>query len=220
MYRLIPQLVILVCGGGLCMLGGCMGSPPTHFYVLAPLQNSAPLPRHTETSRNLALGIGPINLPEYLDRPAIVTQTSAYQLDLAEFDQWAEPLSANFARVMAENLSHLLSSDDVVVYPWSRSAQVDYQVVVDVMRFEGSTRDDSRLTARWMIVDSDGDQERVRRQADIKIKADGQGYEAIVAAMSRAVGALSHDIAVALQTLLQQVSRGHGSSRSNLYRPL
>jgi len=49
-------------------------------------------------------GVGPVTLPPYLDRSQIVMSDRANELNLAEFDQWAESLQTNFTRVLGENL--------------------------------------------------------------------------------------------------------------------
>jgi uncharacterized lipoprotein YmbA len=206
MHRLVPRLVIFAFGVCLLVSGGCASSPPVHFYVLTPLPDAAPLPSLAGNLRNLDLGIGPVTLPKYLDRSEIVRRASANKLDLAEFDQWAEPLQDSVTRVLAANLSRLLSTDALVIYPWSRSTRIDYQVVVEVTRFEGTVDGDSGLTARWMILDGEGQQEYVRRHSDIEVTPNRQDYDAVAAAMSLAVGKLSRDIAVALQALGQPVS--------------
>jgi uncharacterized lipoprotein YmbA len=65
----------------------------------------------------MTIGIGPVTLPKYLDRPQIVTFTSPYALNVVEFDRWAEPLESTFVRVLAENLALLLPRAHVVVSP-------------------------------------------------------------------------------------------------------
>ena len=87
-------------------------------------------------ARGVALGIGPVALPDYLDRPEIVTRSSGNELSLADFDQWAGRLEDNFTRVLAENLSSILETDRVSLYPWKSSTPVDFQVTVEVSRFE------------------------------------------------------------------------------------
>ena len=92
-------------------------------------------------------------MPKHLDRDQIVTQTTNYEISLSEFDRWAEPLNENFARVLAENLSVLVPTDRVYVDPWSRSAPIDYQVTVDVSRFDVQPDKEVVMAARWSVVD-------------------------------------------------------------------
>ena len=45
-----------------------------------------------------SLGLGPVDLPAYLDRTQIVTRGEGNLMLMAEFDQWIEPVQANFTR--------------------------------------------------------------------------------------------------------------------------
>jgi uncharacterized lipoprotein YmbA len=149
----------------------------------------------------VAIGVGPVAIPEYLNRGQIVTRTGENQLELAEFDRWAEPLQKNLARVLALNFSTLLSTDRVALHPWNRSTPMDYQVIVDVGRFEAGEDGTTSLLARWSIVDgADRKILRVRKSSLSEPIANGD-YEATVASMSRAVAALSREIAEAIRDL-------------------
>jgi uncharacterized lipoprotein YmbA len=104
---------------GICLLitVGCGTTDPARFYTLSPL--AIPGTEAEAAGQGVAIGVGPIKLPEHLDRPQIVTRTSRNELKLAEFDRWAGSLADDFSRVLAENLSILLSTDRVSVYPVS-----------------------------------------------------------------------------------------------------
>ena len=88
-----------------------------------------------------------------LDRSDIVTRGSSNKVEIAEFAQWAGPLPENFSRVLAENLSVLLKTDKVGVFPFVRREELDYNVTVYVTRFDGRPGDKSHLRARWSILD-------------------------------------------------------------------
>lgn len=180
------------------LLGGCGTSPDTRFYVLSAAQE--PLRPVAGREREIALGVGPVELPEYLDRPQIVTRTGQNELQLGEFDKWAESLEDSVPHVLAENLAACLPSRKVVTYPWKRSAQVDYQLVVKVIRFEGSGGE-SVLNVRWSVSSGDGKTELLVRESRYTEPAAGTDYRATVAAMSRALGRFSRDVAEAVRGL-------------------
>ncbi len=114
---------------------GCASKAP-YYYVLHSLQGEATDVKTTRAEGDLTIGVGPVKIPGYLDRPEMTTRSTPYSLQFAEFDKWAEPLEKNLARVLAENLSILLSTDRVVVFPWAGSMHVLYQVTVDVEQME------------------------------------------------------------------------------------
>jgi uncharacterized protein len=193
---------LLVLGTLLVTLSGCASSPTPRFYLLHSLgAPTAGAPAATETARGLAIGIGPVKLPDYVDRPQIVTRPGSNELKLAEFDRWAEPLAQNVARILAENLATLLATDRVAIFPWTRATPVDYRIAVEVTQFDGTLGGKALLNARWTISSSDGKKELTVRKSTVSEQCDGSDFAALVAAQSRAVAALSREIAAAVRAL-------------------
>jgi uncharacterized protein len=194
-------------------LGSCGNTAPTRFYVL----NAMPEQAAADPGKGTAIGIGPITLPQYLNRPQIVTRISGNQLAFAEFDQWGGDLNDNVTRALAANLSSLLETDRVSLYPWKDEAPIDYQVTIDVANFEQDVDSSSLLTAYWSIVDPRTGKVRLMRRSSYRDTGDtarpaadstdailGGGtrpYDGIVAAMSRNLEALSRDIASAISSM-------------------
>jgi hypothetical protein len=118
---------------------------------------------------------------------------------LAEFDRWAEPLKSGFSRVLAENLSTLLSTDRVLLYPWKSAERVDYRITVDVTRFDGAPGAPVSLVARWAAFGPDGTELFPPRGSTVIVPTKGSGYEALAGAMSEAIGDFSLEIASALR---------------------
>ncbi len=204
MHRSLPAWVLPILSVVLLGLYGCASSPPTRFYVLPSLTGAetAPLaPQH-----DLTLGVGPVTLHPYLDRPQIVTRASRARLTLGEFDQWGAPLRDSVARSLAENLSLLVPTDRVVLHPWARTTVPDYQVTVDVLQFDAGSGGEVILAARWQILNAD-EKALVMRKSRVTAAAGGHEYEATVTAMGRTLDVLSRDIAAVLLTIIQQAPR-------------
>jgi len=127
---------------------------PSRFFALTSLPRAGETPQHAAVTNTLAVGIGPIKIPGYLDREQLVTRISQNRLAIAENDRWAEPLEENFSRVLSQNISILLQTDRIVAYPWERSQQPNYQVQVELLRFEPNVEQIVELWARWSIIDS------------------------------------------------------------------
>jgi uncharacterized protein len=147
-----PLLAAAILVGG-CSLG--RPSPPTHLYVLTALPETDESQREAGAS-GVALAVAPVDLPEYVDRPQFVTSDGGNELQRAAFAQWAEPLTTNFTRVLAADLSILLKTDRVAVFPWRGSAPIDYQVVIEVMQFVGTRQGSVSLVALWRVLGKDG----------------------------------------------------------------
>ncbi|HKA52506.1 MAG TPA: PqiC family protein, partial [Candidatus Binatia bacterium] len=142
----------------------------------------------------------------YADRPQVVTGNTSNELHPAALAQWAEPLADNFARVLAENLSLLLDTDRVAVFPWRGPLPMEYQVMVEVTRFLGEPGGEVSLVALWSVVGKNGKEVVVSKKSSFSEPTRGQDYEALAAAMSRTVAALSRDIATAIAADSQKVS--------------
>jgi uncharacterized lipoprotein YmbA len=169
---------------------------PSRFFALASLPRTGQRGQDTAGTNTLALGIGPVKLPGYLDRQGIVTRVSQNRFVVAENDRWAEPLEENFSRVLAQNLSILLQTDRIVAYPWERSQQPTYQVQLEVLRFEPNMEQIVELWARWSIVDSTKKTVSMK-ESYLTQPARDKSTEASVASMSEVVSDLSKEIAAA-----------------------
>lgn len=180
---------------------GCSTGPPARLYVLTALPRAESVPPATG-GREMSIGVGPVELPQYVNRPQIVTGQQSSELYSAASAQWAEPLQDGFTRVLAENLSLLLATDRVAIFPWKTFAP-EYQVVVEVTHFLGQTGGEVSLVALWSILNKDGREALVSKKSSFREATGSSEYEALAAAMSRAVAALSRDIAAALQALPQ-----------------
>lgn len=202
MRTFVKSLVVLALGGCAVAAAGCAGSPPTRFYVLTPVVGTetshSPMPSKT----GIAVGIRRVALPNYLDRPQIVTRSGPNMLDLAEFDRWAAPLGDTFPRMLAENLAIVIPTDRVTVFPWPKSAEPDYEVTVEVTQFEGRLGDDCSLVARWSIFGGENKTLLTTGKSNLREPAGGN-YETLVATKSRLIGALSRDIVGAFRSLAQ-----------------
>jgi uncharacterized protein len=182
------------------IVNGCSTGPPARLYVLTSLPRAESVPPATG-GRELSIGVGPVELPQYVDRPQIVTGQESSELHSATSAQWAEPLQDGFTRVLAENLSLLLATDRVALFPW-KTFIPEYQVVVEVTHFLGQTGEVS-LVALWSILTKDGREALVSKKSSFRESTGSSEYEALAAAMSRTVAALSRDIATALLVLPQ-----------------
>ncbi len=196
-------LAILILGTSTVM-AGCGSSQATRYYVLAPMSSSLGSNKPAGNNDNPAIGIGPVQFPKYLDRPQIVTRSSRNQIDIGDFDQWAEPLKNNFTNVIAENLSVLIPRERIVVFPWSRSTPIGHQVLIEVTRFEGELGGDSLLTARWSILGKDKKRVLSRRTSNFRETSNGSRYKGTVSAMNRTLEELSREIAAALKAVSKQ----------------
>ncbi|MCU0586937.1 MAG: PqiC family protein [Syntrophobacteraceae bacterium] len=181
------------------VLAGCSRTSPARFYLLSDPPAADPKAPAAGGGRCITLGVGPVEIPEYLDRPQIVTQVSPNELRLGDFDLWAEPLAKTVMRALAENLAKLLCVEGIVFYP-SESPDVDHQVIVTVTRFHGTPEGEVALAAQWHVTGAGGGKVLARKRTAIREPVEGQGYTALVAAHGRALARLSREIAETITT--------------------
>ncbi len=206
MAYICNRIAIFSMGVGLLAAGGCASSPASSFYILSGVNSTDDSSHSAARMNGIAVGVEPVQLPRYLDRPQIVTRDGPNRIRLAEFDRWAEPLKHNVSRVMAESLSALLSAERTVVYPWSTSAAPDYRLAVEITRFDGELGGEVALNARWTISGRNAKEALLRRESSYVETATGRDYEALVAAKSRALASLSREIATAIGTVLSETA--------------
>lgn len=184
-YLLLAALVAIT---------GCAKGPSPDFYVLHATASESVV----GVERGIAVGVGPIELPAHLNRSQIVTRDSDYRLELSESHQWAEPLKDSVSRVIAVNLSNMLGSNRVYVVPRRQKVTLDFQVSIDIARFDGALGEAAVLGARWTLFGKDTREPLLSRVTIVTETTDDGSYNALVAASSRALEALSLEIADAI----------------------
>ena len=97
-----------------------------------------------------------------------------------------------------ENLARLLGTDDVLMLPERRQVNFDYQVEVDVTRFDVDTAGNAVLDARWWVFGRNGEKLLRSGRSTISEPAEVGDYTAAAAALSRALGAMSKEITQAI----------------------
>ena len=183
---------------GSCSLFGAGTQQNTKYYVLSSMQSEATPVQPMKNLPAVGIGVGPIRLPMYLDRSDIVTRGSQNEVEIADFAQWAGPLQENFSRVLAENLSVLLATDKISVFPFNRHEMTDYNVTVYLTRFDGMPGDKAHLRARWAILDSRRKTSLFEKHTVASHPTIGDTTEALIAAKSNTVAELSREIAQAI----------------------
>lgn len=190
LHSLLPPIAL----GLALVFSGCGAltpqADPTRYFVLDTTS------RGRLGSSKLAVGIGPITLPGYLDHKEIVTAGPSHDLILAPYHVWAEPLEKALTRAVARNISLLLGSPAIVPFPDTDMRQ-DYKAGIVIRRFEMGADGQVRLDASYAIEGAPGSgRTGFARSRSITVGvARPDDYSSIVEAMSRATGELSNSLA-------------------------
>lgn len=184
----IPCIVVVLAAG-------CGSTPASRFYTLS----ATPAPG-AKTPSDLSVAVGPVSIPAVIDRPQIVVSVGPNQVRLDEFNRWAAPLESNISRVVADNLSSILGTPRVSLFPQTMNATVDYRVAIQVQSFDSAPGDAATLDAVWTVSRAKDGKSQTGRTA-VREPASQGGFDGLAAAHSRALARLSRDIADALQAL-------------------
>lgn len=187
-YRLITLLSMTVLLVSACSTR----SPNSNFYLLENELNDV---ERTETVR---VGLGPVSVADYLQKPQIAIRTNTSQIIFSEFDRWASDLRGLIITSLQHDLSNELNSNNVFEYPWRKSDQIDYAIQLDIKRFDASFEDSSAYLEAKMVLSSKSGQSMARSFALSENFTDGT-YAAVVSAERRLLARLAQQVAQIIQ---------------------
>ena len=187
---------LLVAAPLAATLVGCSSAPPVAFYTLTEI----PLTTGISKTTVYEILVGPVTLPETLDRPQLVTRVTDTRVNVLEQQRWAAPLKSEVPRVLAANLNQLLPDAAVTVEPQPSTGRPLWRVAVEIQRFDATPGSDVTIEALWSIQAGAGTEPKVGYSV-LREPVSGPGYDALVAAHTGAITALSREIAAAVQVL-------------------
>jgi uncharacterized lipoprotein YmbA len=174
---------------------GCLRSQPVLYHTLQPLQLEGAPPAQS----GLAVEVLPVRLPELLQRPQLVLAEGPGGMGLSETHRWGNPLEQDMQRVLVQNLGLLLGSGAVVPSPYGERVAAGYRVEVEVRSCQARAGA-LVLDAVWMVTRPGAPRALLVRPSLIREALPDPGPDALAAAYSRGLAALSREIAAALIT--------------------
>ncbi|MCM3900683.1 MAG: PqiC family protein [Pyrinomonadaceae bacterium] len=185
-------------------LTGCGSSRETYYTLSAGAGGTGAIVASGESAYSVA--VGPITLPEVVDRPQFVLRAGPNEVSIVELHRWAGPLKSEIPRVIADNLAADLNVKRVAAYPQSAGENANYRVLVDIQRFDSTMGESVTIDALWTVKrTSDGVLQTGRSTA--RESGSGGTYDAMVAAHSRALASISREIAEAIRSLSAPTQR-------------
>lgn len=192
MHRTAPLAALCAIAA---LAAGCSSTPPSSFYALSHTTAPAAPPGPVA----LAVVVGPVSIPAMVDQPQMVVSTGPNQIAIDEFHRWAAPLASDISRVVSENLVTMLATPRVSQFQQALNAPFDYRVAIEVQAFVSEPGEAASLNAVWVVRRSK-DGKTVTGRTALREPASDKGYDALVAAHSRALARMSQDIADAVRT--------------------
>jgi uncharacterized lipoprotein YmbA len=186
---MLAMVAVAIC------LAGCATSPTARFYTLSTISPPEAKGASGAAVNPVSISIALVEIPDYLDRPQIVTLDGRNELKLAEFDRWAGSLSDNIAAVLAENLGLLMGTERVFVYPRMSGEKADYSLALRVLRLECAPGEQVLLKAQWTLLAGSERKDVATRVTTFSERLSDRQYQTIAAAISSALGEVSREIA-------------------------
>lgn len=193
--------VFFLLAASLAALSGCAvletKSDPSRFYVLeAPASPPAPA---DAAAWPFALSVGRVSLPDYLDRPQVVTRSDDNRVTFSEFHRWPESLDRAVTRVFSDVLATHLRATRVVREPSLDVYRDGVLVQVDALRFEGALGGEVVLRARWRAMAIHSGEVLTSGEHTVTVPSSGETYAAYAVAMSEALDRFAAEVAARLR---------------------
>ena len=182
-------------------LAGCGSSPPVEYFRL----DARAAAYEQDSAGATMLGVGPLQLPDYLNRSQIVRRGSGSRVLVDDFERWAEPLKSAVHRVVAMNIDRQLLGVVAVPFPFSGQikARVQFRLIADIHRFDAGPEGEVQLVMQWAITRVGHGLVVPSRRTTYAARArDAADTGAVVEAMNDVLDQFSRDAAAQLQTVL------------------
>lgn len=176
----------------LIALSGCssLNTRETRYYSL---KNQAAI-QFNAANPELSIGLGPFEFPQLIDRPHLVTRDAQHKIRRAEYDQWGGSLEREFLEVLADHLEANLGTSQLFIYPWNNRRRPEFQIRLNVSRFDGELGGKVTLSIRWQILKENGKQLVATRHSQIFVATKGTTYSDYVSALAQAVKQLADEM--------------------------
>src|SRR3569623_1476102 len=154
-HRSLPPAARLSIVAVLLLLNAST-SPRDTFKTLSPAssqpvsaQKNAPIGAQADARHSVA--VGPVRVPEIVDRPQFVVRRGPNQLELAEQHRWAQSLRTEIAGALSANLERQLTQIRIASGNSAASQTADYRISLDVEQFDDTPGEGEAVKAIWTI---------------------------------------------------------------------
>jgi hypothetical protein len=202
----------------LAIISGCVSagtSPQARFYSLRSLKDKEITKFEAPALKEAVIGLGPLELPAYLSRPQIVTRRGDNELELAEFNRWAEPLEDAILRVVAQNLMLIFPETKVLLYPWGYYEPLNYQVAVEIISIDAALQNEVQLCINWSALNAEDKKVFLTKNSTYNIKVNKSNYNGMIEALNQGLYDFSLEIAKAIAAEASLLADANKGKKSN-----
>ena len=190
---LVPLALIL-----LSVLIAC-ASPRDHLYTLESPRDEATGDLPPVAQLRGTVVIGPVSLPELVDRPELVVREGQYGIVTLEQQRWAAPLKESLPRVLAGELTRRIPTTRFVAASSAAINVPTARLLIAITRFDVARSGGAQLDAHWVYRPTRTDSAALEGDVTAHENVTGTGYEGYVEALRRASTRLAGGIADGLR---------------------
>ncbi len=172
-------------------LTACASSPvEDHYYSLVLAADDVVVTDDAEAAR-AHLIVGPVQLPEYLNRRGLTIQIDSNQIQMANHHFWAEPLEEAISKVLVRDIAHLTSGVmvDRDAGRWTDTG--DCRLRVEFDKFHATNESRVVSSGRYWVSSSGSS---VTKEFAVTQTISADGYAHAVEALRRSLGLLANQI--------------------------
>lgn len=166
--------------GGLLM--GCQQSPHKQYYLLSATT------AHTNQAAVITqtVGLGPIEVAEYLQRSQLIVNRDANSLQMATNAYWGEPLEKGITRVLSINLMNQQSNRLIELFPWRSDSVPPISIRLQIHELQ-IINGNAVINASWKLIDTQSKKMLTQhhysqvKPCDEEPRAIAEAYSAILA---------------------------------------
>ena len=182
------------------ILSCAKSSKPVEYYML-DASVGIETNQLVEKDEGPLIGLGPIRLPDYLDRFQMVVAVSENKYKFIDGYRWAEKLDQNISLALFKTLPSQLGTDRMIRYPWPQRPGVDFQVKIDILELNIDQNGQSQLIAQWSIKSKD--ETILNKRSSFTAQASTTDIDKMVQAQSECLTKLGQEIVSSLKPLLR-----------------
>lgn len=194
--RILLSLLMLLS------LNACTSSSaPTQYYLLNPSSTAS-----TETSLDLAIMVGPVQVAEHLQRRGIIDRRSNHELHYSALHLWASALPQQIPSVLRQSLQQQLPNAKLSSFsnalPMANHSS--HQVMLEILHFDGELGGTVSLLAQWQLYHRQSQKVLAQGSFAQQTSTSDSSYQALVEGHNKLLSQLSDELAEQLAKLAGQ----------------
>jgi uncharacterized lipoprotein YmbA len=176
---------------GLLGLVACGSNPvQDHYYSLVLAADGVMAPMDSN-EKQAHLIVGPVQLPEYLNRRGLAIQIDSNQIQTANHHFWAEPLEEAISKVLVRDIENLASGVTVDRDAGRWTGSGDCRLRIEFDKFHATDQSRVVSSGRYWVSSPDSG---VKHEFEVTQTLSADGHANAVAALRRSLGALATQI--------------------------